>query len=411
MSTEALQKLLDKYLMGTITPGERERLLTSLKDEAIAEEVKALLLQDIETGRFESEDIPAIRERLNENLAALINSSQAQALKTVHRVHFLQTSWFKYAAAILIMLGFATYLWINNGNNKELVTKAGNNSLQTDVGKKAVLTLADGSKIVLDNTTNGNLAQQGNTQVVKLSDGKVVYNLQGKGGKDVMWNTMSTPVGGQYQVALPDGTTVWLNAASSITFPTAFMGSSRLVKITGEVYFEIAKDKELPFIVNVDDRSTIQVLGTSFNINSYSDEGFIKTTLLEGSVKVISAVTQQQKRPNGSVDHPYTQSVILKPGQQATIDSSISVTSNADVAQALAWKNGLFNFNGSDLRSVMRQLERWYGIKVQYEEPVPNDIFKGEMYRTANLADVLDMLHEMGVKFRIEGKVLIVTGI
>ena len=219
---------------------------------------------------------------------------------------------------------------------------------------------------------------------------------------------MTTPAGGQYQVTLPDGTKVWLNAASSITYPTAFVDKERPVKISGEVYFEVAKDKEKPFIVDVDGKSSVRVLGTSFNINSYGDESTIKTTLLEGSVKVMRTATTAVS----------TDSVILKPGQQALValpavaassDRQLKVTSDVNIEQTLAWKNGLFNFNGSDLHAVMRQLERWYGIKVEYEGSIPDTKFSGEIYRNVNLSDVLEALQRMGVKFRLHGKTLLVT--
>lgn len=348
--------------------------------------------------------------------------------RPAHRFQFLKTAWFKYAAAILITLGSVAYLWINTRDGKALATTNGKNRSQTDVspgGDKAILTLADGSKIVLDSAANGDLAQQGNAQVVKLSNGQIVYNLKGSSDK-VVWNTMTTPAGGQYQVTLPDGTRVWLNAASSITYPTAFVGKQRSVKISGEVYFEAAKDKEKAFIVDIDGKSSVQVLGTSFNINSYENEGNVKTTLFEGSVKVISGTMKsvvqplprrladkfgQQPKPSGTDgSFPF---VILKPGQQAQTSGpeakqSISVVNNPNMEQILAWKNGLFNFSGADLYAVMRQLERWYDIKVKYQGSVPQIIFKGEMDRNVNLSDVLEFFTETGLKFRMEGGTLVV---
>jgi ferric-dicitrate binding protein FerR (iron transport regulator) len=222
---------------------------------------------------------------------------------------------------------------------------------------------------------------------------------------------------------------VWLNAASRITYPTAFTGSRREVTVSGEAYFEVATDKEKPFIVDVDGKSSIEVLGTSFNINSYADEGSIKTTLLAGSIKVsnnTTAVATSSDRQPG-VPGMDVSSVILKPGQQALIPttapatssdrrtspqsktgSDITLNSNVDIEQALAWKNGMFNFNGSDLKAVMRQLERWYGIEVKYAGPAPQIFFKGKMDRGVNLSDVLEFFTNMGVKYRLENKTLTV---
>jgi len=393
MSTEALQKLLDDYVTGTISPEDKQRLLTLFRDPVLSEEAKVLLLQDLETGRYDSEDIPELRERLHGRLHQLINpSSSLLPAGSVHRVHFLKTAWFKYAAAIIVMFGIGAYFWTTGKKTEQAIANSAK-QLQTDIapgGEKAVLTLADGTKIILDNAANGSLARQGATQVVKLTDGQVAYSVKGASDKDIMWNTLSTPPGGQYQITLPDGTRVWLNAASSITYPAAFVSENREVKMTGEVYFEVAKNKEKPFIVDINGRSAAQVLGTSFNINAYANERAIKTTLLEGSVKVSS--------------------VILNPGQQAIVSSSGQQPkiTDADLGQILAWKNGLFNFNGLDLHEVMRQLERWYDIKVQYQGRVSNVIFRGEMYRNVNLSDVLEVLQKMGVKFRLEDKTLTV---
>ena len=394
MLKEELQQLLDDYVMGTISPGDRERLLRALQNSQDAE---ALLLQDLITGRYDSDDNPEIRERLQRNLTNLINSSVAD--KPVHRVHFIRRSWLKYAAAILIIFGVGAYLWINTRNSSDVATTNTGKRFQTDVapgGDKAVLTLADGSKIVLDSAANGSVATQGNAAIVKLANGQIAYTLKDAPKGEVMINTMSTPYGGQYQLTLPDGSRVWLNAASSITYPVAFVQNTRSVKVTGEVYFEVAKNKEKPFIVDIDGRSSVQVLGTSFNVNSYEDEASIKTTLIEGSVKVMLGTTD----------------AILKPGQQAQINNTatgIVVISNPDIEQALAWKNGVFNFNGSDLRGVMRQLQRWYDIKVQYNGSIDNGAFRGRIDRKVNLSDVLDILEEAGgVKFRLDGKTLVV---
>jgi ferric-dicitrate binding protein FerR (iron transport regulator) len=349
-------------------------------------------------------ELTSISPKRSEEILQLIFDThpeqQPVMVKPVQRIHFLKTAWIGYAAAILIILGTGMYLLTNKEHGKHATTAITNTPAQADIppgDEKAVLTLADGKKIVLDHAANGNLARQGNTEVLKLSDGQIVYNLNGEPDQNLIWNTVTTPAGGQYQVTLPDGTKVWLNAESSITYPTAFISSTRPVKISGEVYFEVTRDKSKPFIVDVDGKSKVEVLGTSFNINSYGNEEAIKTTLIEGVVEV-----SEEK-----------QSVILKPGQQAQISAinskkDIVVLSNADLEQALAWKDGLFNFSDADLRAVMRQLERWYDIDVSYEGAVTTTKFSGKIYRNVHLSEVLRAMQRMGVNFRWQGKILVV---
>jgi ferric-dicitrate binding protein FerR (iron transport regulator) len=230
--------------------------------------------------------------------------------------------------------------------------------------------------------------------VVKQSNGQLAYNTQNEKPTEVLYNTLTTPRGGQYQLVLPDGSKVWLNAASAISYPTAFTGSERKVEIKGEAYFEIAKNTAMPFIVKVND-AQVQVLGTHFNINAYSDEDAIKTTLLEGAVKVTKDAA----------------STLLKPGQQAILGRSsneIRVQENTDLDAVLAWKNGYFSFNQTDLATIMRQIARWYDVDIVYSDKVPERRFGGEIPRNTNAAEVLKMLEESKVHFRIEGRKVIV---
>jgi ferric-dicitrate binding protein FerR (iron transport regulator) len=250
----------------------------------------------------------------------------------------------------------------------------------------AVLTLADGTKIDLENSANGRIAQQGNMQVIKLSTGEVQYKIIGAtvGDKHVPGsNTMSTPRGGQYQLQLPDGSKVWLNAESSITYPVQFARNERRVSITGEAYFEVAKDKTRPFRVLADD-TYIEVLGTHFNVNAYKDEGPVRTTLLEGSVRI-----------NNS---------LMKPGE-AYVDGKVFPT---DVQQAVAWKNGVFNFNDQYLSQIMLQLARWYDVEVVFPEGVPKKQYGGEIGRDLSLSQVLKGLENSGIHFELKGRRLLV---
>ncbi len=348
-----------------------------------------------------------VNTNIKERLFASLNDPDLISGESGHsagRVYLLRTVWFRYAAAVILVLSLGTIAYFWTINKKTQQTLAGNSrQLKTDIApgsEKAVLTLADGRTITLNNAANGQLAVQQGSKVVK-KDGQVIYNSKDISATNVAYNTMSTPRGGQYKLTLPDGTNVWLNAATSITYPIAFTGKERKVKISGEAYFEVTKNKEKPFIVDIDGKSTVEVLGTHFNINSYENENAIKTTLIEGSVKVAGA----------------NHNAILKPGQQAQLNVGSVASSNqqleivnADIDQTLAWKNDLFSFNDADLPAVMRQLERWYDIKVRYEGKVTDFSLKGEMYRNVNLSVVLNFLQKTGVKFRMEGRTLIVAG-
>ncbi len=266
-------------------------------------------------------------------------------------------------------------------------------------GNRAVLTLAGGQKIILDSAAAGVLAEQGNTHVQKLGDGQLAYEAGRKGGTapaTPLYNTLTTPRGGQYELTLPDGTKVWLNAASSITYPTAFPGNSRTVEMTGEAYFEVVHDKKRPFVVKAGGQ-TIQDIGTHFNVNDYTDEPAQVTTLLEGAVTVGG--------------HP------LRPGEKATVTGAtgsgagaIIVVTQGDPDQAVAWKNGLFVFTDAGLQTVMRQLSRWYNVDVTYEGNIPPRQFTGMIGRSLTLNQVLKGLAKERVHYRIEeGNRLIIT--
>jgi len=300
-------------------------------------------------------------------------------------------------AASVIGLLLISVLLLNDKIGKKETAKAETNHqrFKNDVspgGDKATLILADGSTIVLDETQNGTIAQQGNSKIIKL-DGKLSYDPTNKNSREIVYNTISTPKGGQYQLELPDGSQVWLNATSSIHFPTSFTGTERRIEITGEAYFEIAKNPNMPFIVTVSN-SEVQVLGTHFNINAYNDEDNVKTTLLEGSVRFVN---------DGSIN-------ILKPGQQAqlTKEGTTKVVSDVNVDNVVACKNGMFDFENSSIETVMRQLSRWYDVEIEYKGKT-DDLFIAEMRRNIKLSDALKALELTGkVKFDIQDKKIIV---
>ncbi|HRN54916.1 MAG TPA: FecR domain-containing protein, partial [Agriterribacter sp.] len=245
------------------------------------------------------------------------------------------------------------------------------------------------------------LATQGNAQVIKLANGSIAYHAEGAGQVEAVINTMSTPRGGKYHLVLPDGTGVWLNAASSITYPSVFTGKERAVSIKGEVYFEVVKNAQAPFIVALDNSTKIEVTGTSFNINAYADEPQCKTTLLEGIVKVYTGTNSKQ----------------LKPGQQARVMVSetqheVTVADNVNIEQVMAWKNGAFSFHNAGIHEVMRQVSRWYDLDIEYRGITPKvaerQRFSGDIGMDLNLSAMLRVLEKSQVHFKLEEKKLIV---
>jgi len=256
---------------------------------------------------------------------------------------------------------------------------------------KAVLTLSNGKKINLSNAVAGQLASQSGIRILKTTSGLIIYKVVPNVGiLDNKSNNITTPIGGQWQVILPEGTKVWLNSASSLTYPaTLGKQKDRIVQLNGEAYFEVAKDKLHPFIVNTG-KQEVKVFGTHFNINSYQDEPSLKTTLAEGAVSV-SIIGGSSK--------------LLKPGQQAILKDGTLSVENANIEEALAWKNGYFRFNDENIQSIMRKLSRWYNIDVQYEGDISNDGLNGKISRFKNISQVLKALEATKtVHFKVEGR-------
>jgi len=266
-------------------------------------------------------------------------------------------------------------------------------------GSNAILTLANGDTIVLNGVKNGRVAVQGNTVLNKTKEGKLVYvpaeDVQGVVG----YNTITTPRGGEYELTLSDGSRVWLNSASSIKYPTVFTGEKRAVEITGEVYMEVAKMKNRPFIVSSKGQQ-VEVLGTHFNINAYSDEPLTTTTLLEGSVRV--SVPQAGIAPHTP---PSRRNVLLSANQQALRSRQELKVVTANVEEVVAWKNGYFRFNNDDIHSVMRKLSRWYDFDFVFDGGLPGEGFNGTISRYKNINQVLAMLeYSNAIHFKIEGR-------
>jgi transmembrane sensor len=392
---EALIRLIEKYLANQITPEEYNELWILMNAHPNEEPLDEALLKLWQSAQNSESLIQSSTWDQKMQLGKEKLEQHTQSSKTPIRPIFLKRYRWIAAAAIFLIVATSIVLSITN-DNKAVYTNNKNIQSQQDRmpgGDRAILTLSDGSTILLDSAGNGVLAQQGNTSVIKKNDGQLEYNsLDGKTG-EVAYNILKTPMGGQYKITLPDGSKVWLNAASSLKYPVVFVGAERRVEITGEAYFEIAKDLNKPFKVQLNNME-VEVLGTHFNVNGYSDEEAIKTTLLEGKVKVLAAKEFK----------------FLVPGQQAQLKSSgnISVTNDVSLEETVAWKDGNFQFENSDIKTVMRQLARWYEVDISYKGNI-NKHFIGSISRDVKLSQVLTMLQQTGeVKFKIEGKNLIV---
>ncbi|MBB6126673.1 FecR family protein [Mucilaginibacter lappiensis] len=294
------------------------------------------------------------------------------------------------AASLIISFSLGYYFYHKAQRNQQIASTISNKIVPGNA--RVMLILANGQKIELNTAASGTVARQSNTTIRKTNDGRIIYDGD---SKNILYNTAITARGGKFELTLADGTKVTLDAASSIRYPVSFIGKERKVEITGQVYFEVAHNPAKPFRV-LTRGQTIEVLGTHFNVNAYDDEPVIKTTLLEGSVKV----------------NYLGENVLLKPGQQALVKNGISIirVSAVDPELVVAWKNGLFRFNKTDLLSVMRQIARWYDMEVIYPEALKNtDLFEGSTLRSANVQSILKQLEVTGhVKFEVDGNKIIV---
>jgi hypothetical protein len=327
-----------------------------------------------------------------------IKKTIASDNKNIKPASLYKLNWFKMSAAatvIFLILGAAFYFL----HEKKEIIVAHNSHIRTiqDIpagSNNAVLTLDNGATIVLDTAANGTLANQGNIKVLKMN-GQLAYNKTGNMNVKPVYNTITTANGNQYQLILIDGSKVWLNAASSIRFPTSFTGTERKVEITGEAYFEVTKNPNKPFRVDfkneAGEKDEIEVLGTHFNVNTYGDEPDMKTTLLEGSVKIKAGNKIQ----------------MLSPGQQALLSSNgIEIKKNVDLDQVMAWKNGYFLFDNTDIYTLMRQVSRWYNVEVSFEGKVTPDGFSGKISRDVPLSKFIKVLELNDVNVRSEGRKL-----
>ena len=391
MDTRRITWLLQQYLDNRLTKEEQEELDRLLQQDDHAgqmrQELEALI--DREQG---------LQDYQHADWDPLFRKIRA---RTARPVKHMQQRWLTAAAALILFSVAAWLLFNGRSTHRSLAaTTSAKQPPAADItpgGNKATLTLADNTTIDLDAAKVGVLGQQGNTQLIKHKDGQLSLRAAGPKATAVTmtYNLLTTPRGGQYQLVLPDGSKVWLNAASRLKFPTSFGGKERLVELQGEAYFEIARNPSMPFKVSLmgDQHAHIEVLGTHFDVKAYADEPAIHATLLEGSVRVRRGET----------------ATLLQPGQEARWNSSTDLkVTTADVEETIAWKNGLFKFNEATIEEVMRQLSRWYDVEVVYVNGIPNDLFRGEIYRNVSVSKVLKVLEASGVHFTVEGKKILV---
>lgn len=382
-----IKSLAEKWLNGTITSDEAQEFARWYNQFQDGEEI------------FLDETVAPNEKALKEKIYKAV----AKKLNEENKKPYVQTlaisrKWFKYAAAVVIsgIVAISAYIFLTA--KKEKIVVASNALKSNDRqpgGNKAMLTLANGSVIILDSAANGELVKDSTGKVTKLADGRIAY-ISAKADTTKMLS-LTVPRGGQYQLTLPDGTQVWLNSASSISFPSSFTRQERNVQITGEVYFEVAHRKTLlgnsmPFKVKANG-IVVEVLGTHFNVNAYNDESSVKTTLIEGSVRVEQIALRQ--------------STVIKPGQQAQVpinSAAIRVFSNIDISQIMAWKDGFFEFDDADPATVLRQVGRWYDVDIIFENAQLSEKLGGRISKNLPLSKLLKLLELSGVKTKLEGR-------
>lgn len=392
-NVERLELLFDRFYKNEASKEETEELALLLMENEHKAHLHQLLKQAWDKNEEKSFFSQAQSDVIFSTILGTTKTKKPIKEKTFP-IYMPYLKIFAVAAAITgIIIGYLQN-FTNNTNkeeqaNKKVIIATKPSHTPAPAKEGVILTLADGRRIVLDSAGKGLLTNQGNIQVTK-QDGQISYKGQ---NEETVYNTMATPRAGQYSLILADGSKVWLNAASSIHFPTAFIGKERKVQITGEAYFEIAHDLSKPFHVIIDDMD-VSVIGTHFNVNAYQDESVIKTTLLEGKVSI----------KNGS------STAVLQPGEQAQVKGidHLEVVKEVNVEDVIAWQKGLFSLNGTDVETLTKRIARWYDIEVVHTGPWPQKRFVGSISRSVNLSDLVKALKEFGINCRLENRKLII---
>lgn len=388
METQHLEELIKKYNAGLCSEAEKKWLEEWYQT---FEWNKSKNIPAMELQRLKEEAWSAIVSQ--KNATEKDRNYQVSTNKKVFRIR-----WWYYAAAVLIIISLTTLLKPTAVKQTSPPVVAVKKPVINDIPagtSKAILVLGDGSSVSLDSAAVSQL-KEGDGTVIDKQYGKLVYNRTGNATSPVLYNTLRIPRGAEYQLVLPDGSKVWMNAASSLKFPTRFTGAERKVFLSGEAYFEITKNAKMPFRVVTDDAIEVEVLGTHFNVKAYEDENDVKTTLAEGKVKI-------KKDENNITLSPSQQGVWKKKTQGLTVKE-------VDAEKEIAWKNGIIEFNDDELPYIMRQLSRWYDVDISFEGAIPKGTYNGAIPRKATLSEVMQILKIAGVKYWLDNKKLVVTG-
>lgn len=376
LNQERIYILIQKYRDNTASEAEKEELLNWYRQKA-----------------YQDAEFPESEDAVGDFMLSRLNNEIKPAPRSIS-----YTKWLA-AASILLVLG-ASWLFISKFSGG--VNRTNNALVQNDIPpgrNKAILTLADGSKIALTDTGNGKIASQNGIQITKSAKGQLIYTIKASGDpnaasgatQQIAFNTIETPKGGEFQVILPDGSKVWLNAFSSLKFPVNFsLAKERRVELKGEAYFEVVHNEALPFRV-ITGKQVVEDLGTRFDVNAYDDEASTKTSLLQGKVRVTAG----------------GKTTLLIPGQQATVANGIKV-SEINTGEVIAWKNGYFNFDDEKLENIMRSVARWYNVDVVFEdESLKSETFGAITTRFANISTLLKIMEQTGdARFSIDGSTI-----
>lgn len=388
----ALHSIFIRYINDGCDEAEVKLLLSHFKLDENEDQLKKYILEELEQEEWEGNcpvdldgRLHAVYDRVSTHIKPALTSSKP----------LVKRLYFRVAAAAVIMLALASVYLFTSRSAKNSGTPGTAASILPG-RNQAVLTMADGRTIALNDAVDGQLASENGITVRKTADGQIIYETAADNTvtDKPIYNTIQTPAGGQWQVVLPDRTHVWLNASSSISYPVAFVGKERLVKLSGEAYFEVSSNKTLPFVVESGNQ-VVEVLGTSFNIMAYNNEQQITTTLFNGAVNVKTGGKKQQ----------------LAPGEQVlNRQNRIELVKGADLEEVIAWKNGYFKFN-SGIEEIMNKIARWYDVRIVYEnKPDPSQKFEGEISRWRNLDEILHIMEYTGkVHFKVERNTIIVN--
>ncbi|MDR6785271.1 transmembrane sensor [Pedobacter africanus] len=382
MNEPNLHELLQKLHNGSITETEKV-LLEAWYNQYAAQSSNVMAEEDLERS------VSALRKKLK-----------------FGRKPFVLQLWSRIAVASAVACVVIGVYFFRSGYNRDQKSNPADLAVHINPGKNgATLTLADGQKIFINDALTGNIANQSGVKISKTKDGQLIYEVTEQVANKAEYNTLTTTAGQQTRVRLPDGSLVFLNSASSLKYPTSFAkGKERQVSLTGEGYFEIAKDKKHPFIVATT-RQEVEVLGTHFNINAYPDEMAVKTTLIEGSVKVVELSAVGAAAAVNNIT-----SQVLKPGQQSILDQKGMRLTKVNIDEAIAWQKGYFRFYDEDITSVMRKISRWYNVEVAYSGALPEVAFNARITKYSSINDVLEALEKTkAVHFKIEGRKVIVS--